>query len=118
LSLDIIVHFFDNDGQRTTASYASIRNDRDARPYNIYIAAYDEYGSELGSTPISGPGAFGAVEYPNIWSVMIYGASGSPGTLGVDDFTFNTAPVPVPAAAWLLGSGLVGVVGLRRVRKS
>ncbi|KAF0188071.1 MAG: hypothetical protein FD168_2072 [Desulfobulbaceae bacterium] len=26
----------------------------------------------------------------------------------------NAAPVPVPAAAWLLGSGLLGLVGLRR----
>ncbi|MBV5305373.1 MAG: VPLPA-CTERM sorting domain-containing protein [Desulfobulbaceae bacterium] len=24
------------------------------------------------------------------------------------------APVPVPAAAWLLGSGLLGLFGLRR----
>lgn len=114
---DIIVHFFDNDGQRTTASYAGIKNDLEAEP-DIFIAAYDEDGSELGSTYISGPGEFGAVEYPNIWSVMIYGASGSPGTLGVDDFTFSTAPVPVPAAAWLLGSAFVGVLGLRRIRKS
>jgi hypothetical protein len=28
------------------------------------------------------------------------------------------APVPVPAAVWLLGSGLVGLVGLRRKMKS
>ncbi|BBO83651.1 hypothetical protein DSCO28_42170 [Desulfosarcina ovata subsp. sediminis] len=26
----------------------------------------------------------------------------------------DVAPVPVPAAAWLLGSGLIGLVGLRR----
>jgi hypothetical protein len=26
----------------------------------------------------------------------------------------DVAPVPVPAAVWLLGSGLVGLVGLRR----
>lgn len=29
-----------------------------------------------------------------------------------------TAPVPLPPAAWLLGSGLVGLMGLRRLRRS
>ena len=30
--------------------------------------------------------------------------------------TFNTAPVPVPGAAMLLGSGLLGIVAIRRRR--
>ncbi len=29
----------------------------------------------------------------------------------------GTAPVPIPAAAWLLGSGVIGLAGIRR-RKS
>lgn len=29
-----------------------------------------------------------------------------------------TGPVPLPPAAWLLGSGLVGLMGLRRLRRS
>ena len=29
----------------------------------------------------------------------------------------HTNPVPIPGAAWLLGSGLVGLVGLRRRKK-
>jgi hypothetical protein len=33
-------------------------------------------------------------------------------TLNVE--TTGTAPVPVPAAVWLLGSGLAGLAGLRR----
>lgn len=32
--------------------------------------------------------------------------------------TYNTTVVPVPAAVWLFGSGLIGLVGLMRRRKS
>jgi len=31
--------------------------------------------------------------------------------------TYNTSPVPVPAAVWLFGSGLIGLVGVARRRK-
>ena len=35
--------------------------------------------------------------------------------VGLDDLVFcHPEPVPVPAAVWLLGSGLVGLIGLRR----
>ena len=30
------------------------------------------------------------------------------------DFTYQQSPVPIPAAAWLLGTGLFGLVGVRR----
>ena len=36
------------------------------------------------------------------------------GVIGGDDTLVLLNPVPVPAAAWLLGSGLIGLVGLRR----
>jgi len=33
----------------------------------------------------------------------------------MDNFTFNeTSAVPLPPSVWLLGSGLIGLVGLRR----
>jgi len=43
---------------------------------------------------------------------------GNPPTL-IDNFTFDSnsttaTPTPIPAAAWLLGSGLMGLAGLRR----
>lgn len=31
--------------------------------------------------------------------------------------TMNLAPVPIPAAAWLLGSGLLGLLGAARIRR-
>jgi hypothetical protein len=30
------------------------------------------------------------------------------------DFQATASPVPIPGAVWLLGSGLIGLVGLRR----
>lgn len=39
----------------------------------------------------------------------------APQTFAMDNLTVgDAAPVPVPAAAWLLGVGLVGLVGIRR----
>jgi len=38
----------------------------------------------------------------------------SPATYYYDSIIGSVAPVPVPAAVWLLGSGLVGLVGIRR----
>ena len=38
----------------------------------------------------------------------------------VDDIaltSFSTSPVPVPAAAWLFGSGLIGLIGIRKRHK-
>ena len=43
-----------------------------------------------------------------------------------DDYTYaqwsvsdlNGSPVPIPAAAWLLGSGLLGLIGFRRKRSA
>ncbi|TPQ24705.1 VPLPA-CTERM sorting domain-containing protein [Methylomonas koyamae] len=34
----------------------------------------------------------------------------------VDNLTYTTAPVPLPAAVWLFGAGLLGLVDMRRWR--
>ncbi len=36
----------------------------------------------------------------------------------MDNLTITAAPVPVPAAAWLFGSGLLGLVGVARRKKA
>ncbi len=41
---------------------------------------------------------------------------GTAGTDRVDNFTVSASPVPLPAAIWLLGSGLSGLLGFARLR--
>lgn len=41
------------------------------------------------------------------------------GVYGIDDVVFSTAsPVPIPAAAWLFGTALIGLVGIGKRRKA
>jgi hypothetical protein len=56
----------------------------------------------------------GSIVFTDVFNTDIgdlaYNAAGVP---GIVDHGF-TAAVPIPAAVWLLGSGLIGLVGLRR----
>jgi hypothetical protein len=73
-------------------------------------AAYDGTKAILvkgGSIGNSWGGFFGA-QYFEVWNVGFTFTAALP----------TTPAVPVPAAAWLLGSGLVGLVGVARRRKS
>lgn len=44
----------------------------------------------------------------------LYAESGSYGYFGADNIEVTGNPVPIPGAVWLLGSGLIGLVGLGR----
>ena len=64
----------------------------------------------------------GVATYRNNYADGAYIFQGKPKTSGYDipfrTYYDDTATVPVPAAVWLLGSGLLGLVGIRRKAKS
>lgn len=67
-------------------------------PYNSFGSFTSNGEIFLGNDGSLGNGGFG-LDINGIWSI-------------------NTSPVPVPAAVWLFGSGLVGLAGVARRRKT
>ncbi|MEW6519834.1 MAG: VPLPA-CTERM sorting domain-containing protein [Thermodesulfobacteriota bacterium] len=87
---------------------------------NMYTVQLDLY---LGSTlvhstdtliPTPEP-TFLATNYGGLVDHVVFNSPTSArNSIAMDDLTFDPAPVPVPAALYLLGSGLIGLAGFKR----
>jgi hypothetical protein len=86
-------------------------------------------GWSFGSESLAEPIYYGSIDFTvltpigdgldDLWVVYVTGAGITidsvierPGSVGPD-----LAQVPIPAAAWLLGSGLLGLIGIRRYNR-
>jgi hypothetical protein len=58
---------------------------------------------------------FGATNLEGISSIFI---SNSSGGIEVDHLQYGLAAIPVPSAVWLFGSGLIGLIGVTRLKHS
>ncbi len=64
-------------------------------------------------------GTSGLVANELILHIDTTGLGGSSDNVGLDNIQFSqVSAVPLPAAAWLFGSGLLGLIGLRKLKKS
>ena len=111
---DYEYHFFDR-GVETTAFYGlpgECLEDVNRTCFTRQWLLYD------GSTPVgayqSDTSGWDATTYPN-----------GPSTMSIDSayptigsMLYRVAPVPVPAAAWLFGSGLMGLIAISRRKKT
>lgn len=104
--------------------------------------AFAEFFSELAGGGTSGGGILGGAPLainadPNVWTSFSFsgitgpdvsggvtlqlGATNGPGfptTMFYDNIVIDVTAVPVPAAVWLFGSGLVGLIGVARRKKA
>ena len=63
------------------------------------------------------PGSFNFEATPGDYSVSFYGSADvSPPQLG--QYGIQISQVPLPAAVWLFGSGLIGLIGISRRKKA
>lgn len=105
---------------RAASAFAADQNADGKTDYKAALVSGGQVGSDWG-------GFFGA-GYLEVWSIRLLStnSSGLQSGFNVDtiygtaggDFAQYTNPIPVPAAVWLFGSGLLGLVGIARRKKS
>lgn len=84
---------------------------------SVLISAFDNSNALLGSILATSNGRLDFSAFGSITRLFFDDSSTSAG-VGYSTFSFdysnNLSPVPVPAAAWLFGSALLGFAGYRR----
>jgi len=68
----------------------------------------------LGS--LNAPGSFTFEATPDEYFVSFFGEAGASTSYGM--YGIEISQVPLPAAVWLLGSGLIGLIGISRRKKA
>ena len=114
----IVISFFNpsNPTVRAVTDFVSIRGDQVPEAgATATMEAFDLLGTSLGTiTAIdSTEGLTLSLGLTGIHSIRL---TQNVSTIGFDNLTFNA--VPVPAAVWLFGSGLIGLIGIARRNKS
>ena len=78
---------------------------------DIYVTAYNAVGAVVDS--FYSQGSYGTDTLDGgLISYLEFHDGG--GQAAISTLTFESAAVPLPGAVWLLGSGLAGLIGLRR----
>lgn len=129
----IINHPFNTIGNSTIATFTNLVNfvsidlgDNNADADNLFLRAYNSLNSQIGITTTSIPASFrGAVTLtlavPNIHHIEYFGVGVSNNSVAWDNLIFTeqggSNRIPEPASMMLLGSGLVGMVRLRKKKK-
>ncbi len=78
-----------------------------------------DYIGHASTTTAGGDAVLNAILAPGKYSLWIGGnASGKTTTDQSYQLNISTSPVPVPAAAWLFGSAILGLMGVKRRKKA
>jgi hypothetical protein len=83
--------------------------------HSLYVSYHDEYSHSVTET-----GVFDQAIYLSnplditAWSHSSTYSGYANGSATITDLTIELSAIPIPGAIWLLGTGLIGIVGIRR----
>ncbi len=83
---------------------------------NLAGTSFD--GTTIVSTAGDGRGIIQADASPFSWFSFDHAQALAQNGFVIERITLTTSPVPVPAAAWLFGSGLLGLIGIARRKQA
>ncbi len=112
-------------GSKITGIYTTTSNVAGPANFNVSLSAYkNSFANNIlfvGSLPInsSSLNLLLTDAQPALYSINIFGQNASESGLYSLDYTvqIEVSSVPVPAAAWLFGSGLLGLISITRRHK-
>ena len=87
------------------------------RADGVDFLSFNRFGGPLASSVIEALNDFSATASTSLTDFRIDFGTNSGNSVWAHPTSFTVSSVPVPAASWLLGSGLLGLIGVARKRK-
>lgn len=89
--------------------------------YDVSLGRFDMFLNDVDTKPGSPTVGIASEWQPRLGDSVFVGFTAGTGSLDdnhdILSFSVTTSPVPLPGAAWLLGSGVLGLAGLARRRR-
>ena len=116
---DVAIYTAETDGVHPDAPFAAVSGDLTGTALTLDLSSWTAYwnGTSFNQGGMISATTDGAGNFTATWDALVVGGAFD-GQIGAWTINGTVSAIPVPAAAWLFGSGLLGLVGIARRRRA